>query len=105
MDFPLQLNINSLGDVEFVYGMDELRQDLYVLLKSLMGTFTQSPSIGTLAVPHVGGSVYLESSVRRCCEQLRGVSVRNVYLSGDYVVVDIVYNGDATTFEFSIQSF
>ena len=53
----------------------------------------------------MGDSVYLESSVRRCCEQLRGVSVRNVYLSGDYVVVDIVYNGDATTFEFSIQSF
>lgn len=103
MDFPLQLISSS--NLEFVYGLDELRNDLYLLLKEVKGSFLQSVSLGTSAVPHVSSELYLESTVRRVCEQLDGVSADYVGMEGEFIVIRIRYKGQVAQFNFSVTSF
>lgn len=117
MDFPLQLIPNPAeannpaaskpgigSNLEFVYGMDELRNDLYLLFKQYYGTFLQSPEIGTPVAPHQLLDEYLESSVRRTVEQLNGCSCEGVERVNDYLLVRVRYRDNITDFTYSIAS-
>ena len=117
MDFPLELIPNSREDLtppiyldgvgsnlEFVYGSEELRNDLYLLLKTNMGSFLQDKSLGTTAVPHSPEDSYLASAVQKCCEQISGLSCRSVEMVNDVIQVVVVYQNDVKNFSFSIAS-
>lgn len=118
MDFPLQLLPNSAeandaaaakpgigSNLEFAYGMQELRQDLYLLFKQYMGSFLQSPDLGTPVAPHQLMDEYLESAVRRTVEQLNGVTCEGVQLVDDFLQVRIRYKDSISKFSFSVTSF
>lgn len=116
MDFPLQLIPSAVkntpvdspygSNLEFVYGAEELRNDLFLLLKTIKGRFLQSIELGTLAVPHMLEDVFLESAVRRCCEQIPGLQCDGVMLAGSTIHVRVVYRGGAAQdFSFSLRSF
>lgn len=118
MDFPLELRPNfkensdtapeyesGIGsNLEFVYGMQELKNDLYLLLKTPLGRFLQDLGIGTTAVPHTPEDEFLVSAITRCCEQLNGVTCKGASIIGDRVYLDIFYKGNAAQFDFSITS-
>lgn len=111
MDFPLQLipsddpNAAGVGsNTEFVYGMDELRNDLYLLLKEVKGSFLQNISLGTEAVPHMVEDIYVESAVLRCCSQIKGVTAQTVTIKDGRLYIKVSYKGDIKEFDFSIQS-
>lgn len=117
MDFPLQLIGNSREDLEvpvflenagsnleFVYSMDELRNDLYLLLKTVQGSFLQNIDLGTTAVPHSVEEIYVESAVKRCCEQIDGCSCESVGYRDGFLIVRVIYMGDISEFEFSVEA-
>lgn len=115
MDFPLQLIPNKkeeLGqylpgigsNLEFSYSLQELRNDLYLLLKTLLGGFLQDMNLGTTAVPHQIEDIYLESAVSRCCEQIRGCSCEAVNVVDGYLVVRVIYMGRIADFQFSVTA-
>ena len=117
MDFPLELRPNPKedltppevvagagSDLEFVYGSTELRNDLYLLLKTTVGSFLQDKSLGTTAVPHSPEDSYLTSAVQRCCEQISGLSCRSVEMVNGTIQVVVVYQNDVKNFSFSVAS-
>lgn len=85
--------------------MQELRNDLYLLLKEVKGSFLQSVRLGTTAVPHQSSEIYLESAVRRVCEQIHGCTAEQVGLQGDWLIIKVRYKGQVEQFNFSITSF
>lgn len=116
MDFPLQLIPADVwntptdkdygSNIEFVYGDAELRNDLYLLLKTIRGRFLQDINLGTLAVPHMVEDIFLESAIRRCCEQINGLQCDGVRVQDGVISVRVTYQGgQAQTFSFSIRSF
>lgn len=116
MDFPLQLiptrdsRNTEIGrpegsNLEFTYGDTELKNDLYLLLKSPLGTFLQDINLGTVAVPHMLDELYLQSAVQRCVEQIRGLSCEGVTVRNGRLYVRVSYRGRIQDFSFSIQSF
>lgn len=117
MDFPLQLIPNPKEDrippvyfpevgsnLEFVYGMEELKNSLYLLLKTVKGRFLQNINLGTTAVPHTVEDEFVESAVVRCCEQIQGCSCEEVGFIDDYIVVRVTYQGRVEEFSFSVAS-
>ena len=116
MDFPLQLT-PTIGipntpigspdgsNLEFTYGDTELKNDLYLLLKTPKGTFLQDINLGTTAVPHMLDELYMQSAVQRCVEQIRGLSCEGVEVRNGRLYVRVTYQGRVQDFSFSIQSF
>ena len=117
MDFPLQLIPNQKEDgtppvyspgigsnLEFVYGLQELQNSLYLLLKTIKGRFLQNINLGTIAVPHTVEDEFVESAVVRCCEQIQGCSCESVGLIDDFIVVRVTYQGRVEEFSFSVAS-
>lgn len=117
MDFPIILAYTLPGgdenpattqgkgaNLEFVYGYEELKQDIYLLLKTLQGRFLQDISLGTMAVPHTIGEEYLYSAVRRCVEQIKGLQCKGVEIINDRIVLTVVYNGAVQNFDYSVLS-
>lgn len=117
MDFPLQLIPNPKEDrippvyvpeigsnLEFVYGIDELKNSLYLLLKTIKGRFLQNINLGTTAVPHTVEDEFVESAVVRCCEQIQGCSCESLGYIDDFIVVRVIYQGRVEEFSFSVAS-
>lgn len=117
MDFPLELIPNyqedaakpvykkgAGSDLEFVYGSEELRNDLFLLLKTVYGNFLQDLSLGTTAVPHAPEDSYLASAVQKCCEQISGLTCRSVEVVNGVIQVEVVYQNDVKNFNFSVAS-
>lgn len=116
MDFPLQLIPSTVlntptgspygSNIEFVYGAQELRDHLFLLLKTIKGRFLQDIDLGTLAVPHMLEDMFVESAIRRCCEQIPGLQCDGVMVSDNTIYVRVVYNGgSAQDFSFNFRSF
>lgn len=103
MDFPLVLSDTST--LSFVYGYDELKQALYLLLKTWYGRFLQSPVIGSRVSPHVVEELTLRAGISATITQLRGCVCEDVRVSGDNVVVRVSYGGRLDDFEYSLCSF
>lgn len=103
MDFPIRL-IDGI-DQEFVYGLEELRQSIYLLLKTDFGTFLQSPALGNRASAHTSDMDVLEVGITRCIEQIAGCSCSGVTISGGFIYVSVRYRGDVQNFNYSIASF
>ncbi len=103
MDFPLVLSDTST--LSFVYGYDELKQALYLLLKTWYGRFLQSPVIGSRVSPHVVEELTLRAGISATITQLRGCTCEDVRVSGDNVVVRVSYGGCLDDFEYSLSSF
>lgn len=117
MDFPLELIPNyqedstppvyrkgTGSDLEFAYGSEELRNDLFLLLKTTYGNFLQDRSLGTTAIPHAPEDSYLASAVQKCCEQIAGLTCRSVEVVNDTIQVVVVYQNDVKNFNFSVAS-
>ena len=115
MDFPLQLiptrALNTPegspygSNLEFAYGQQELRNTLYLLLKTIRGRFLQNIRLGSLAVPHMLEDVFLESAIRRCLESVSGLQCDAVVQRGDTFYIRVVYQGKVQEFNFNIRSF
>lgn len=103
MDFPMVLT--NASDLEFVYGYDELKQCIYLLLKTDFGRFLQQYALGTRASVHVSDPDVLEVAVRRTLSQINGLSIDSVRMVGDNIRLSVVYRGNLSNFEFSVSSF
>ena len=90
MDFPIVLDKNST----FVTGVDEMRQDLYLLLKEPIKTWYQSCSVGSRIALHSSDIMELKLEVQDTLKQLKGIEVVSVDVTEDfYVQIRINYNG------------
>ena len=90
MDFPIVLDKNST----FLTGVDEMRQDLYLLLKEPVMTWYQSCNVGSGVLLHASDVNALKMSVQDTLKQLKGVTVVSVDVIGDEsVYIKLNYNG------------
>lgn len=103
MDIPAYLP--NVRDLSFVYGYDEFRQTLYLLLKTEYGRFLQSPAMGSRVAPHTIDGGLLQAGISATIEQLSGCSCESVVVSGDLVIVRVSYRGSLSDFEYSLGSF
>lgn len=100
MDIPIYLSNTST--LTMVYGSEELRQSLYLLLKTWYGRFLQTPSMGSRVSPHVASEFSIIAGVSATVEQLHGCQCQEVLVQGDSVLVRVLYNGKMDDFEFSL---
>lgn len=90
MDVPIVLSGNST----FVGGVDELRQDLYLILKEPILTWYQSCSVGSGVMLHASDTTELKMSINDTLKQLKSVSVISINVTEDYnVLIKLNYNG------------
>lgn len=89
MDLPIVLGVSST----FVTGEDELRQDLYLLLKEPIMSWYQSCSVGSRIVLHSSDVMELKLEVQDTLKQLKGIEVVSVDIQGINVTIRLNYNG------------
>ncbi len=97
MDFPLRLL-----DSSHVIGMKEFKQDIEILLKNQIGTFMQSPLLGSQFDIHASEDL-IEEGVKQTLTQLKGVSVESIKISLPNVTVSVSYYDEIVNFNFRIQ--
>lgn len=123
MDFPLILDVatsaeyeeakvsggpvdsDAAKNLEFVYGYDELKQDIYLLLKTDYFRFLQSPTLGNRSSVHVADADLLMVNIQRTLSQIKGLSVTDVSRSGDSLYLSVSFMGSVSRFEFTISNF
>lgn len=90
MDLPIVLKGNST----FVTGVDEMRQDLYLLLKEPIKTWYQSVMVGSRVALHTSDVTEIKLQVQDTLAQLSGIEVVSVDVIGeDAVTIRLNYNG------------
>lgn len=89
MDLPINLTANAT----FVTGVEELRQDLYLLLKEPIGSWYQSAKTGSRVGLHSSDAEMLRDSVKDTLKQILGIKVDTVQVVGDDVFIRLSYNG------------
>ena len=99
MDVPIVLKGNSM----FVTGVDELRQDIYLLLKEPILTWYQSCGTGSRIALHSADSTLLKLQVSDTLKQLKGIEVISVDVQDIYVTIRLNYNGKELEEVFEVQ--
>ena len=89
MDFPIKLD----GNAKFVTGVDEMKQDLYLLLKEPIKTWYQSCAVGSRIALHSADATELRLEVQDTLKQLKTVEVESVDVQDIYVTIRLNYNG------------
>lgn len=98
MDFPLYLTDN-----EFKYSYDELRQVIFMVLKSQLGEFLQSASLGATFSVHSTDSLLLKKGVETTLTQIKNLTVEDITVSLPNVSVSVKYKDSIVNFQFSIN--
>lgn len=99
MDFPIVLDKNST----FVTGADELRQDLYLLLKEPMKTWYQSCTTGSRIALHSADVMELKLQVQDTLKQLKSIEVVSVEVQDEFVTIRLNYNGRELEENFELE--
>ena len=99
MDFPVTLNSKS----KWVYGRDELRQNLILILKNHVGTFIQSNDIGAYYDVHCEDEELIEENVRQTLEEIPYIKINNIEVILPVVNIQITYNGDVINFQYPLD--
>lgn len=99
MDLPIVLDKNST----FVMGVDELKQDLYLLLKEPIMNWYQSCSVGSHIALHSSDEMELKLNVTDTLKQLKGIEVDSVEVQENMVTIKLNYNGRELEETFEIQ--
>lgn len=99
MDFPLNLNSNPT----WVYGREELKQNVIMLLKNHVGTWLQSPSIGACFDIHMQDNILVEEGVRQTLEQVPYINIVSITVDLPNIKVVFVYNGETINFQYEMN--
>lgn len=101
MDLPILLDKDS----SFINGLDELRQNLFLLLKEPIMTWYQSCSVGSRIILHSSSSEEseLKIQVQDTLKQINNIDVDNISVDGNRVEVLISYNGQKIIEEFDLE--
>lgn len=109
MDFPVNLLSDKfvtdgleLNPTEFVSEFDEVRQDIYLLLKTHVGEFIQNPKLGSKYVVHTEDQVEFDD-VQRTLEVLEGLLLEDVKAVDGEIRIKCTYNGDAREYSYIIR--
>lgn len=97
MEFPLDLTKG------FVYGTEELKQNIITLLKNPIGQFLQSMDLGAQYSIHSTSREEIEEGVRATLDQVLGIQVLDVKVVGYNVEASISYNGNTINFQYPIS--
>lgn len=96
MDFPIELRDS------WVYGSEELKQNVVARLKNPVGSFIQSQSIGALFSVHSTSVNEIKSAVYKTLEQIPLVSVKNVEVNLPLIDISFDYNGKVVKYQYSV---
>lgn len=104
MDFPIKLTSTS----PYVYGMEEFKNTIYVLLKNHLGTFIQSNQLGTRLDVHCPEPSDIKHSITDTLEQIPDTIVEDVQVleSGKHydVKIFVKYLDDIVEFNFNYEN-
>lgn len=89
MDFPIDLNRGA-----FITGIDEIKQDIYILLTETAGNFLQSPSLGAKFSVHQEDPSLLEYAIDQTLKVINGITVNLIKVELPDVVINITYKGE-----------
>lgn len=104
MDFPLDLDKLAVGQGPVtVLGYEELKQTLWLVLKNVATTFCQSPVLGSYVGIHSEDEEVLLESCIYTIEQLRGLKVKDINKTGEYINITVQYYDRLSKFEFNIN--
>lgn len=95
MDLPLQLE-----QMSFVDSLEELKQTIYIMLKTNIGEFIQNPTMGSWIDIHSTDEDLVKESIRTTLEQIPGLTTLQVAQTEDYYRVVVRYRGDVEEFSF-----
>lgn len=102
MDFPLKLNANST----WVYGIEELKQNIYALLKDPIGSFMQDVALGAQFSVHASSNLDLEEGIRATLEQIPYIKINSISANietDSSVDISIEYNKETINFQYNIE--
>lgn len=110
MDFPLNfdlyaamLNADMPNQNPHVYGHDELKQLMWLVLKQARGSFCQSAVMGSSIGIHTDDVDLLWESIKYTLEQIRGLTVTKLSVDGEIYTMQVTYMGNINNFEFNIN--
>lgn len=89
MDLPIVLDKTAT----FVTGVDELRQDLYLLLKEPIKTWYQGCNVGSRVALHSADVIELKLEVQDTLKQLKSIELVSVDVDDVYITIRLNYNG------------
>ena len=100
MDFTIRLEENR-----FISSMEELRQTIYIFLRTQKGEFLQNHSLGSSLSVHLPeNSVFYRTELAQTLEQIKGLSVKEVEIIGNMMEVTVIYYKDIVSFSFDITT-
>jgi len=100
MDLPLVLKSNST----FVTGVEELKQNLYLLLKEPIMSWYQSTKVGSRIALHSSDKNILYDSVKDTLAQINGVEIEAIDIEDIYIKIKLNYNGRKLEEVFKIEN-
>lgn len=99
MDFPLDITKTPT----WVYGSEELKQNITVLLTNHVGQFIQDYTIGAKFDVHSQDPVLIEEGVMSTLSQIQGVSVKKVLVNFQDIEVLVEYKGEVINFKYNVK--
>jgi len=102
MDFPLDLTTQA-----YVYAMDEFKQTLKVLFLDYIGSFVQSPYLGSQIGIHETDITLIKTGAQATVEQIPGASLLDCTVrvhDGHKVTafLQVQYRGNIIDFKFDV---
>lgn len=99
MDFPIDLTL-----CRHIYGREELKQNVILLLQNQIGWFLQSNLLGAKFEIHSSDLEELEEGVRATLEEIEYIDVEEVNVNNSNVDIVINYNGEVINFQYPIAN-
>lgn len=99
MDFPSNLETKP----RWVYGLDELKQNIILLLRNHAGTWLQSASIGAYFDVHSQDTQLLDEGIRKTLEQIPYIRIVKIKITLPNVILGVEYNGEVIKFQYAMD--
>lgn len=99
MDYPI-----DLVSCKYVYGREELQQNVELLLTNSIGQFLQSGSLGSRFAIHSTDTEELEEGVRATLEEIEYIEIKSVKAVNNNIEAVITYNGEIINFQYPIAN-
>lgn len=90
MDFPERLSLRP----NWVYDIDEVKQNVTIILRNHLGDFLQSPTIGARFDVHSVDDELLDEGIRQTFTNIPYVTLKKININLPEIELFIEYNGE-----------
>lgn len=99
VDFPSNLSSKRA----LVKDTEQVKQDIYIRLLNVVGSFVQPGDVGAHFSIHGSNDSELAVGVRTTLEQVKGIAINRVQAINHTVNVDITYNDNIFSYNLNYE--